>query len=198
MSEHELDQLLNLWEAPAPSRSFREDVRARFPRAEKLGFVRPLRWALATLLTSAALAIALAGAVALAQSNETLADLPVIRSLNEMYQNFLEGRQAARAKNIAIKIAASDPKVYVDGRVAPPLQFGDAATMDVQIPGDGVYSITVFPMGERRTDDRPTGWVEAGHISGNAIEFQVGGKQVRIECDKPVVDRDGPVFATRR
>lgn len=198
MNDTELDRLLDLWEPPSPSRSLRDGVRTRFPRAERFGFVRPLRWALATLVVSGALAIALAGAVAIAQSNDTLTDLPVIRSLNELYQNFVEARQAARAKEIATRISESAPKVFVDGRPVAPLQFGPAATMDVQIPGDGVYSITMFPMAERTANDRPTGWVEAGHVSGNVIEFQAGGKQVRIESNRPIVDRTRPVFVMRR
>jgi hypothetical protein len=199
MNDSELDRLLDLWEAPPVSRSLREELRARFPRAETLGFARPMRWAFATLLASAILTIGLAGAVAIAQSNQTLADLPVIRSLTDLYQNFVEARQAVRAKEIVERIAGSSPKVFVDGRLVAPLAFGPAATMDVQIPGDGVYSVTMFPISERRAaDDRPTGWVEAGRISGNLIEFRAGGKSVRIECNKPLVDRDGPVFAMRR
>jgi len=35
-------------------------------------------------------------------------------------------------------------------------------------------------------------------FNGNVIEFRTGGKQVRIECNKPIVDSDRPVFAIRR
>ncbi len=195
MNDTELDRLLDLWEAPASPHSLREDLRARFPSAESLGFVRSLRWAFATIAASVALAIALAGAVAVALSNDTLADLPVIRSLNELYQNFVEARQAARANEIATRVAESDPKVFIDGQPAAPPQFGPAATIDVQIPGDGVYSITMFPISERTADDHPTGWIEAGRLSGNVIEFQAGGKHVRIECNKPIIERDRAVFA---
>lgn len=199
MNETELDRLLDLWDAPSPPRSLRDGVMERFPRAERLGFVRPLRWAFATIAVSLALAIVLAGAVAAAQSNDTLADLPIIRSLNVMYQNFIEARQAARAKEIATRIAEADPKVFIDGRSAAPLQFGPAATIDVQVPGDGVYSITMFPISERRSaDNRPTGWVEAGRLSGSVIEFEAGGKHVRIECNNSIIERDRAVFLMRR
>jgi hypothetical protein len=70
--------------------------------------------------------------------------------------------------------------------------------MDVQVPGEGVYSIISYPMRSHRADGGLTGWVEAGRIHGNVIEFQAGGAQVRIECDKPIVDSDRPVFALRR
>ena len=63
--------------------------------------------------------------------------------------------------------------------------------MAVQVPGEGVYWITFF----RR---RLTGWVEAGRIHGSVIEFQADGKQVRIECSRPIVDSDRPVFVMRR
>jgi len=58
------------------------------------------------------------------------------------------------------------------------------------VPGEGVYSIISIP--------GLTGWVEAGHIHGNVIEFQAGGKQVRIECNRLLVDSDPPVFTKRR
>jgi len=59
------------------------------------------------------------------------------------------------------------------------------------VPGDGVYSIIFYPAGL-------TGWVEAGRIRRDVIEFQAGGKQVRIECNRPIVDSEHPVFAMRR
>ena len=53
-----------------------------------------------------------------------------------------------------------------------------------------MYSIISYPMRSRRADGGLTGWVEAGRIHRNVIEFQAGSKQVRIECDKPIVDSD--------
>jgi hypothetical protein len=96
------------------------------------------------------------------------------------------------------QIRESQPKVYVNGQLVAPLQYGPAARMDVHVLGEGVFSITSYPMGSHRADGGLTGWVEAGRIHGNVIEFQAGGKQVRIECDKPIVDSDRPVFAMRR
>lgn len=198
MNDNELNRLLDLWEAPRPRRSLRDGLRARFPRTDRLGFARPLRWALATLLASIALAGALAGGVAIARSSDNLSDLPFVRTLNDLYGSFLGALQAARAKSIATRVAESDPKVFVDGRLVGPLEFGPAATINVQIPGEGVYSITSHPVADRTAEGRPTGWVEAGHILGNVIEFRAGGKQVRIECNKLIVDGDRPVFAIRR
>lgn len=199
MNDNELDRLLDLWEAPAPRPSLRSDLRARFPRTDKFGFAHSLRWALAMALASVALAVALAGVVAIAQSSDSLSDLPFVRTLHQLYRNFSEARQAERAKSIATRVAESEPKVFVDGRLAAPLKLGPAATMNVQIPGDGVYSITSYRLAERRiADEHRTGWVEAGHMLGNVIEFQAGSRQVRIVCNQPIVDTDQPVFVRRQ
>ena len=86
----------------------------------------------------------------------------------------------------------------MDGLLVAPLEYGPAASMNVQVPEDGVYVITSYPMPSHRVDGGLTGWVEAGHIHGNVIEFQAGSKQVRVECNKPIVDSDRPVFVLRR
>ena len=199
MNDSELDQLLNSWKAPAPRRSLRDGLRARFPRAERLGIARALRWTLATVLASVALAVLLAGAAAVAQSTGTLSDLPIVRVLNQMYQNFLEAREASRATSIVLKVGESEPRVFVDGLPAAPLELGPSATMRVQVPGEGEYSITPFRlMRLRDAAGLPTGWAEVGRMHGNVIEFRAGGKQVRIECNQPIVDSDRPVFAMRR
>jgi hypothetical protein len=201
MNDNELDRLLDLWEAPPPRPSLRHGLSARFPQAERLGFVRPLRWALASVLATVVLAIALAGALAVAQSSDGLSESPVAHILHHLYVISFQLRSlfgaftdAERAKIIANKIADSDPKVFVDGRLAAPLEFGPAATMIVKIPGNGVYSITSYPVAEPTADGGPSGWVETGRIVGNVIQFRAGGKQVLIECNKPIVDRDHPLF----
>ena len=78
------------------------------------------------------------------------------------------------------RIRQSDPRVYADGQLLPPLEYGHAATMVVRVPGEGVYSIISYPGGL-------TGWVEAGHIHGSVIEFKAGSRQIRIEYNKSVV-----------
>lgn len=57
MNDNELDRLLNSWNVPAPTRALRDGLRARFPQAERVGFIRPLRWALVIILASVALAV---------------------------------------------------------------------------------------------------------------------------------------------
>lgn len=103
-----------------------------------------------------------------------------------------------RVESIVAKIKQSDPKVYVDGSLMAPLEYGPAKTMNVLVPEEGLYSISLYRYtGLRTAGGRPTGWVEAGHIHGNEIEFRAGSKQVRIECNETIVDADRPVFARR-
>ncbi|HEY7336706.1 MAG TPA: hypothetical protein VH639_17565 [Bryobacteraceae bacterium] len=198
MNDTELDRLLETWEAPTPRPSLRHGLRARFPRAERLGFVRPLRWALAILVASVALVIGMAQAQS-SYSQWDFGDLPVVSLLHRMFENFMEGREARRVEQVVAKIRQSDPKVYVDGQLVAPLEFGPAKSMDVEVPGEGLYSIVLYRFTRvRNAAGRPTGWVEAGRIHDSVIEFQAGGKMVRIECDRPIVGEDRPVFAMRR
>lgn len=199
MNDTELDQLLDTWHAPAAPRSLRDGLRARFPLAEGFGFVRPLRWALAIGFASIALAVVTLAIGQAAQSSDSYRDLPVVRLVYRVYENFLQGREARRDERIVAKIRQSEPKVYVDGRVVSPLHYAPATTMDVLVPGEGLYSISLYRYMELLTaDGRPTGWVAAGHVHANMIEFQAGRKQVRIVCNQPIVDSDRPVFAMRR
>jgi hypothetical protein len=87
------------------------------------------------------------------------------------------------------RIRQSNPKVYIDDQLAGPLQYGPAASMNVEVPGDGVYSF-VSP------DEGAPGWTE-GRIHGNTIEFEAGSRHVRIECNRSIVP-DRPVFARRQ
>lgn len=192
MNETELDQLLDSWAAPAPPLSLREGLRERFPRVERRRFFRPLGWALAVVVALVTLSIGMG------QSSEGGWDSRLVNILNQLYEHFLDGIKAWQSIGIVRQVRESDPKVYVDGLVAAPLEYGPGASMKVQVPGDGEYVIMTYPMPSHQADGVPTGWVEAGHIHANVIEFQAGSKQVRIECNKPIVDSDRPVFALRR
>jgi hypothetical protein len=61
MNDDELDQVLNRWKTPGPSRGLRARVLAGFPRRERLSFFRrpetPLRWAAALVAVLCMLAI---------------------------------------------------------------------------------------------------------------------------------------------
>lgn len=192
MNETELDRLLDTWTAPAPPSSLREGLRARFPRAERRRFARPLGWVLAVTVASITLSIGMG------QSGDNLRGFRLIRMLNQLYENFQNGLEAWQSTSIVTQIRQSDPKVYVDGLLVAPLAYGPAASLNVQVPEDGVYVITSYPMPSHQADGALTGWAEAGRMHGNVIEFQAGSKQVRIECNKPIVDSDRPVFVLRR
>jgi hypothetical protein len=196
MNDTELDRLLDTWEPLAPPPSLREGVRARFPRAEPRRFARPLGWALVFVVVFVVASAALA--IGMEQSETNPWDFRLVSVVNRFYQHLAGAFETYRATYIRDQIRQSQPKVYLNGQLGAPLQYGPAASMDVQVPGDGVYSISSYPMRRHRADGEPTGWVEAGRIHGNVIEFQAGSNQVRIECDKPIVDSDRPVFAMRR
>ena len=190
MNETELDRLLNTWEAPVPSRRLREDLRARFPRAERRRFARPLGWVLAIAVASVTLA------VGMEQSGANPWDFRftrVLNHLNHLYQGLMESFEPRMARSIVAEIRQSEPKVYVDGQLGATLEYDHAATMNVQVPGDGVYSIMSIS-----SRGGLTGWVEAGRIHGNVVEFKAGGRQIRIECNKAIVDADRPVLVRRR
>jgi len=191
MNDTELDRLLDAWEAPPPRPSLRENLRLRFPRAERRRFSSPLRWALVAAVASITLA------VGMGQSGRNPADNPLIGILNHMYEHVLFVMETWRAKSIVDHIRQSDPKVYVDGQLVGPLEYGPAATMRVDVPGDGTYSLTSYPVSRQDAAGRPTGWTEAGQIQGDRIEFQAGSRQVRIKCNRPITDSELPIFARR-
>ncbi len=130
-------------------------------------------------------------AIGLAQSGANPWDFRVVEVVRRFFQGLTEGAEARRAASLVARVRRSEPKVYVDGQLAGPLEFDRAATMNVLVPGEGLYSITVYRPGV-------AGWVEAGRVHGNAIEFQAGRSHVRIECSQAIADSDSPVFARRR
>ena len=186
MNDTELDRLLNAWEAPAPPPSLREGLQARFPRRERRSFVRPMKWVLVVAVASATLAIGVG------QSGAERWDFHLVRALNRLYEGLVLGLEARRASATVARIRQAAPRVYVDGQLAPPLGYANASSLVVQIPGEGVYSVLLFhPPGL-------TGWDEAGHIHDHVIEFQVSGRQVRIDCDRAIVDSEAPVWVRGR
>ncbi len=186
MNENELDQLLDTWEAPAPPPSLRERLRARFPRAERRSIVRPLGWALAIAGLSAALA------VGMEQSGATPWDFRLGQMLDQFHRHLIEAFEAHRAAYTVGEIRESGPKVYVDGQFAGAPEFRHATRIDVQVPGEGVYSILLY-RGESAA------WKKNGWIHDNKIEFQAGGKQVRIECNRSIAGSEGrPVYTMLR
>jgi hypothetical protein len=185
MNDSELDRLLDTWEAPAPPRRLRENVRARYPQVTPRRF-RGRMW----LTLAAAAAVCGTLAVGMEQNAGGFAENPILRTVGGWYDAFLDGVHSWHAHFTSVQIRNSDPKVYVDGELSGTLEFGNAATMIVTIPGSGVYSL--------ETHGELDGWVKAGRIRGNSIEFTVDGKQVRIECNQPITHPDRPVFVRRQ
>jgi hypothetical protein len=192
MNDTELDRLLNTWKVPEPAQSLRDGLGARLSRGERHSFARRLRWTLVLASISAALA------VAMAESTAGNWDLALGRILGRLYEEFVKGQEASRTEEIVAKIRQSQPRVYVDGELAAPLEYGHAASLVIQVPGEGVYSVLFYRYIDQRTaDGRPTGWIEAGYIRRNMIEIRVGSRRVRIECNQAITDTDGPVFTRR-
>jgi len=178
MNDNELDRLLDAWEAPPPPIGIRERLRARLPRAERRRFAHWRRWALLIAAASATLAISLG------QSADN--QLPFQFRFSRLYDWLIQSIDIWRAGEIRDRVRQSDPKVYVDEQLVSPPSYGPAAKISVLVPGEGVYSIISVP--------GVAGWVENGRIHGSVIEFKAGNKQVRIECNKTIVQSDEPVF----
>jgi len=184
MNDKELDQLLDCWEAPPSPRSLRDGLRARFPRAERRRIAHPLRW----LLVAGAASVALA--VGMEQTGASPWDFRIGQTFQGWYEAFKSGVEFHHAAYIVGMIRNSDPKVYIDGKLAGSVEFKHATRMDVDVPGEGVFSVMLV----RGLD----GFTEDGTIHGNMIEFQAGSKQVRIECNSPVVHSERPVSVRLR
>lgn len=190
MNDNELDRLLNIWEAPAPPSSMRDRLRARFPRSERFRFAHPLRWGLVTVLASAALTIAIA------QTGEGHGDF-VMHMVNHVYGIVVYTVDQHRSPSIRNAIRQSEPRVYVDGQMADPLEYRGGATLVVHAPGErGVYMVSFVRFSDRFYQNAHSPhWVEAGSVHDNVVEFQMDGKQFRIECNRQIIDGEHPVLA---
>jgi hypothetical protein len=184
MNDKELDQLLDSWEAPPPPRSLREGLRARFPRAERRRIAHPFRWILAIAAASATLAIGMEGGGA------SPWNFRIGQTLVGWYEAFMFGVEMHHVAYTVGQIRDSEPKVYINGALGQPVEFKHATRMDVNVPGEGVFSVMLVP--------GIKGFTEAGTIHDNVIEFQAGTKQVRIECNSPIVHSERPVFTRLR
>jgi hypothetical protein len=81
------------------------------------------------------------------------------------------------------------PQLYVNGQLAATQRSaGYGPVIWVHLPGQGRFLVTLDPQSNSR-------FTQAGHVSGNAIEFQTGSTQFKIVCTEPVVaGGDRPVF----
>ena len=189
MNDTELDRLLDAWEAPAPAQSLRDGLRARFPRTERTRFVRPLKWGLAGLCM-------LGLTLAIGQTAESHGDF-VMGAVTHVYEGLAMMVDAHRAAFITAEIRQFQPKVYVDGRLAGPLEYVHGSSFRVSVPG-GIYGVVLFRIPKYVQEGSHWAYVEAGRMHGNLIEFDAGGHHVRIECNKTIVDDNRPVFIMRQ
>ena len=170
MNDNELDQVLNRWRTPEPSRGLRARVLAGFPRRERLSFGRPLRWAaaLAVVLCLLAIGTAQSGGGTL----ENIGD-----GLNRLHMNTINWIGDVWVGHIAGAFRKSNPSIYVDGELRSDVEFGGSGVGAwVRIPGEGKYLL-----GLRRTAFEGKVPPRAGHFDGHVLEFQAGGRAVRIE-----------------
>lgn len=187
MNDSELDTLLGAWEAPAPSKTLRSALRARFPREPRAFRFRP-RWVLAAAVLSFTLAIAAGQG-----GGDLLGELTSAFHLQPVRETFMRWVGPWQAHAIFKRILDSDPKVYIDGEFQPNAQLRTwhAATMWIDLPGEGPYLFSTY-----RDAEGPL--LRAGGIHGNVIEFRAGAKQVRIECSSAIVTIDRVIFAIRK
>jgi hypothetical protein len=183
MNDMELDELLDSWEAPQPPRSLRNGLKARFPRAERRR-AHPLRWVLIAAVVSVTLAIGME------QTGASPWDFRMGDAFTGWFDHIMQAIEMHHAVYKVGKVRNSDPRVYVNGTLAGSIQFKPATRMDVDVPGEGVYSIMLV-RGLK-------GFTESGTIHDNVIEFLAGSKHVRIECNSPLVQSERPVFTRLR
>ncbi len=185
MNDSELDRLLDAWQAPAPPARLRREIRERFPHAERRGIRHRARWLLAIAAATAALA------VGMEQSGGALADSSVVRLLGDFCDHIMQALEAHRMAAMVWWIRQSEPRTFVDGKPAPPIEFRHPTVFDVQIPGDGIYFIAISGRALQ-------GWQQAGRIHGSTIEFQAGIHHVVIQCSHPLTSSEMPVLVRRR
>jgi hypothetical protein len=193
MNDQELDRLLDTWQAPTPRPELRERISAETVRerytASEVVCTAPsrsrLRWLMAVGVAFAALT------VAMGQGGDSSAGSRVAQALNAFWEHLEDAFQAHRVAALCSQIRESDTQVFVDGKPAPALVFRHSAVFDVQVPGDGVYSLTFSwkPL---------SGWTRTGQIKETYIEFEAGAHHVVITCNRRLLMSDSPVLVRRR
>jgi hypothetical protein len=158
-------------------------LRERFPRAERRWFGRPLRWVLVGVLACATLAVGQQGGY----SNPATW---LFEKLRGAYEAFTFGFKAFDTSAVMVRMRQSQPRVYVDGQLQPPPDIWRGADVQIHVPGEGEYFVMLVDIGK--------GFVQAGRMHGNFLEFQAGSRHVRIECNRQLVSADRPVYVWRQ
>ncbi len=180
MNDLELDGLLDSWHTPPPSPQLRTELLARFPSTRSTSVRHPFRWVLAIAL------IALTMTIATGQTESTGLDA-LIAFLQHVYNSIVDTHVQSA---IMVRIRESHPKVFIDGQPSPPPVAMRGASFVIHVPGDAFYQVVLF-------HDDSGRWTETGAIHGNILTFQAGERQVRIVCDKNLVDADRRVYTRR-
>jgi hypothetical protein len=172
MTDTELDQVLDRWEAPLPSPGLRARVLRNVPQPERRRGVRPLRWVLAIAVASCLLAIGMG------QTGHT-----AVENLAGQLHTYRErlGRLANQlwVGHILAAFRDSHLKFYVDGELRADATFGGSGEgWWLRTPGEGKYYLTL----SRFVFEGPVP-PRAGRFDGHVLEFQSGGRVVRIESD---------------
>ncbi len=171
MNDSELEEMLNRWKAPAAPRGLRARVLANYPRRERPGLGRLLRWGFAMAAVAGMLALGAQGGGGVL---ENLGD-----GIYRLHVDTVNWVHDAWVGHIAHAFLHSHPKIYVDGELRSDVEVGGSGVgLWLRIPGEGKYLI-----GLRRTAFEGPVPPRAGRFDGHALEFQAGGRTVRIESN---------------
>jgi len=97
-------------------------------------------------------------------------------------------KQPAAARRGNLQAVA--PQLYVNGQLLTTgdRNVGSGPVLWFHLPGEGRYLMALNPLGNTR-------FVQSGHVNGNTLEFQSGGKDFRIVCAQPIAaGGDQPVY----
>jgi hypothetical protein len=182
MNDDELDQVLNRWNAPPPSREFRARVLGGFPARGRLEIDGPLRsdarlrWSRALRWAAATAALVCVVAIGAAQSgSRTLENLGGgISRLRVTTMNWIGDLWVG---HVALAFRESNPRIYIQGELRSDVEFGGSGVgVWVRIPEEGKYLV-----GLRSTAFEGPVPPRAGRFDGHTLEFEAGGRSVRIE-----------------
>jgi hypothetical protein len=172
MTDTELDQLLNRWQAPLPSSGLRTRVLLNVPQPERRGFPRSLRWVLAIAVTSCVLAIGMEQA-----GHPPIADLARrVQNVTQGLSNWVGGLWMSYT---VASFRDSHLKIYINGELRGDATFGGSAQgCWLRVPGAGKYYLVMTSRVFERVVPPP-----AGRFDGHVLDFQGERTTVRIESD---------------
>jgi hypothetical protein len=169
MTDHELDQMLNQWKAPAPPAGLRARVLSRFPRVERMSFRRPLRWGLGLAAATCVIALGMGQTGHFSLEN-------VANGVMKVHNDAFHWVDRMWWDHITAHYFDSHPAVYVDGEARSDVRFhGRSGGMWVEIPGETRYAFIIGYGGHK---------VEAaGKFDGHVLEFHAGGHLIHVESE---------------